>query len=266
LEFLQDTNALDVRIRNADIRKRMAVGHTAETEYAVERIAARRIALTKTRYDYDADEYRYVSDLIAELATVVNATEVDRRDHTIDIADMIATKLGLPFSRHVLSGEAITSLRKALLTPAELGNFKATIDLSDRRCAGCERRFLDRELVTFNDSGGEVSIFCATCLSPVSYPCSSCGGIATLAKATQRKLTGGACKACRDKRKQEQNVAAFEELPNQEVNNGVVPIAVEADIPNWLPDVTAAPTPAAWGIQPQHPPVHPRGNPNDEPR
>jgi hypothetical protein len=284
LEFLQNTNALDVRIRNADIHKHMAGCSVAGAECDVERTAALKIALEKTRHDPN-NPYRYASDLIAELVTVVNATEVERRDHTIDIADMIATKLGLPFSNQLLGAGAITSLRKALLTPAELGNFKATIDLSDRRCAECGRRFLNREVVTFDDSGGKASIFCTACLTPVSCPCSSCDGTATLTQATQRKLTGGiACKTCKDKKKQEQ-VAAFEELPDQEVNNEIVPIVAATDIPNWPPNITGAPDllprtgrrrDFTWNIpeqvttatvgQQQHLPAHLRGGPNDEPR
>lgn len=146
-----------------------------------------------------------------------------------DMSPLIETMVEMlqqPFLQNRITRDDIAKLRKAILTPEELGDMRAELRLVEFRCFQCKRPFQSREAMTWNhDAHSNVILYCTSCLPAQLKPCGHEGCVnkcATLVRS-------GTCAEHRTKK---------EEVPEnaQEVPGGVHQLDPEGGIIGIMPN------------------------------
>lgn len=107
-----------------------------------------------------------------ELVNIVKLASSRKTEDFTMLIDHLVQALQQPFAMNRMTGEYLSMLKQALLTPQELGELKEYLKKNEHRCAGCDRKFVQSEMVTFYVGDmGERSILCVNCMAPAHKPC-----------------------------------------------------------------------------------------------
>lgn len=118
-----------------------------------------------------------------------------------ELIDLIVTTLQLPFSRNILAGPALHSLRQAILLPTELAGLRTRLQAQETSCGHCGQEVVNGELVTMvREGGGLNSVWCQRCAPAVNsgiaiVACQKCSSHVPLAGKVV-KLLKIACQTC----------------------------------------------------------------------
>lgn len=149
-----------------------------------------------------------------------------------DLVDQIVRAIQLPFSRNVMSGEAMRRLRAAILLPSEQAGLTQRLRQREMSCGQCGIALHDRESVTITvDGGGTQSIACHRCIAPTSVPCASCTEVAALSSKAMNAMSRMQCPACQEAKKEKKH-------PDPNASEGV---GVAAPTPRAVPWITGRP-------------------------
>ena len=101
-----------------------------------------------------------------------------------DLIDELARILQSPYARNTLSGNVLVQLRKAILIPSEIGEFKRMVRMKEMACVNCGAALIDGEMTTIMADEDGTSIFCNRCAQPYSVKCSNmeCNGLVVIDK------------------------------------------------------------------------------------
>lgn len=90
------------------------------------------------------------------------------------LIDQVIRILNSQWSRNIISGQALESLRQAILLPSE----RATLaeNLAHMACSSCGVRLYDREMTTLRLTGSRPDLFCTKCAIPVKAKTCSIAG------------------------------------------------------------------------------------------
>lgn len=123
-----------------------------------------------------------------------------------DLVDQIVRAVQLPFSRNVMSGEAMRRLRAAILLPSEQAGLTQRLRQREMSCGQCGIALHDRESVTITvDGGGTQSLACHRCIAPTSVPCASCTEVASLSSKAMNAMSRMQCPACQEAKKEKKH-------------------------------------------------------------
>lgn len=125
------------------------------------------------RGDEDLTVPNSFDKLFEQLFTILTSTK--SQDNDVDLIDTIVNHLQRPLMSNKMDGNYLDSLRKALLLPEEVTNFKAVAEKCGICCFSCKHTFNNEELVTvvkLNDY--ERVIYCTKCCPPTIGRCSKC--------------------------------------------------------------------------------------------
>ena len=110
------------------------------------------------------------------LDQLVEQLSVDTND--VDLIDTIVRILGLPFAANYVSDKTLTSLKKAILLPAELVALKNSLKDQELHCGNCHKELVSGEMVTFSKGGfgnkDTVNLWCVNCKTPDYVTCPNC--------------------------------------------------------------------------------------------
>lgn len=137
------------------------------------------------------DDPELLSNIHEQLAATSGSAKGDTT-----LVDTIVEILGLPYGGARLSGETMTALRKAILRPSEIAQFRKLAQNSFA-CDQCGHSFTNSEVcVVRRETDHHVRVRCIRCEVPTYAVCKACGGSANISEAAQLALTSGALVTC----------------------------------------------------------------------
>lgn len=116
-------------------------------------------------------------------------------------------------ARNIISGENLTLLRRALLSPREFAEFETSCR-NGVACINCGRRIRARELTT-HDGG---ALYCHRCVQPRYLGC-NCGNFLEIDLTAKIQRTQRECPHCKEGKKAEQPAEAA--APAEDARNAV---------------------------------------------
>jgi uncharacterized CHY-type Zn-finger protein len=144
------------------------------------------------------------------LDQLVEQLSADTND--VDLIDTIVRILGLPYVANSISEKTLTSLKKAILLPAELIALKNQLKEQELFCGNCHRALTNGEMVTFNKGGygnkDLVNFWCVNCKTPDYVACPNC-------KEHVIDVPVGVTKGLRKRHQCESCVGGVNEVPAQ---------------------------------------------------
>lgn len=120
-------------------------------------------------------------DIMKELAkqlmgfSLLNGRPVVDGGSDLELLDELVRVIGLPFSKNILSGRTLSSMRQMMLTPGEYRKLITTLREREMTCPSCGRKFEPGEAVNFqpgphpNGSDGAF-VVCFNCEAPSVIP------------------------------------------------------------------------------------------------
>ncbi len=174
-------------------RTRNAAGRNPGAQQVINmaRKSAQLVPSSKTEH--------WPSDLIEGLIRGIQDDDSPRGDK--NLLDQIVLCLQMPYSRNVLSGDALRRLRQALLLPSEQAGLNARLTAREMSCSQCGIPLHDRESVTIMRTGDNAqTLVCHRCSSPHHVPCASCENVANLSSKAMAAMSRMQCESCNAKK------------------------------------------------------------------
>lgn len=131
-----------------------------------------------------------------------------------ELIDAIVAAVINPYSKNVLAGGTLASLRKALLLPNELGGLLDRLKKKEMSCAHCGHSFLSGEIASTYVERDGVSFLCTQCSCPSYTRCRHCDGSSTIPSSLRDAAFSktASCEACKSPKKEGKEVAAAPEV------------------------------------------------------
>ncbi len=127
--------------------------------------------------------------------------------HSQDLIDALVDVVKSPYSRNVLSGNALSALRKALLLPDEMAGLTQRLRKREMACAMCGHEFQQGETVTIYSEREAIVIVCCSCYFPSLMRCSKCSGCAEIPQKLRDGLNGARkCEECKHPKPKEKEL------------------------------------------------------------
>lgn len=129
--------------------------------------------------DESAETRRFTpGQLVKELEELL--TQVQPSGDASLLIDRMVEILQEPFVINRMTADALLALRRAILTPSEVGELRSSLAKGEGRC-GCGKKFQHGEMVTFYNNGewnGRL-LYCTQCSPPSYQACSheGCSGM-----------------------------------------------------------------------------------------
>lgn len=140
------------------------------------------------------------------LARSIFPVEDDFAERDEQIIEIIHRCLTTPFSRNMLNGGMLKTLRKAIFAPAD--QVKLDVKMADVSCLNCGRKFGDREASTIQIERDGPILYCGACLPPTSIaPTGRCEHKIWFTEKEQSMFQRG-CKECANEAKSRAQVEA----------------------------------------------------------
>lgn len=169
----------------------------------VEGIRYRRVA-TDT---YGGDPIPALQDLTNDVEQqLISQT---RNNGSSDLIDIIVDILRSPYAMNTITPKVVKSLRKAILTPDELGALKTIVKEREMTCHQCQHKFVSGEAVVFTDDGDFVKLSCMNCMRPELMAC-LCGKHLTIPARILKSIAREKCNHTESEAEAPMPVAEFE--------------------------------------------------------
>ena len=139
-----------------------------------------------------------LDELLKDITALLATKDTSGSDG--DLIEQIVDILRLPHARNTLSGDALKTLRKAILLPEERAKFINTTQQREMACVACGHQFEPCELTVFSHEG----FYCNNCVRPESVVCRHCNeGTSLIPDKMQQGLSKlGDC-GCRERKRQD---------------------------------------------------------------
>ena len=146
--------------------------------------------LKASRIDYLDSEYS-LDELIEILSKGIKSNS-HSNIHEGDLIDILAELLKKSrFALNIITPKTVDLLRKAILDPSEVEQFRKTIQHAPLKCKGCGEVFLDHEAIVFKREGPEDCLYCMSCLPAEHTTCKNCKTKVPFSERFSTKRTKG---------------------------------------------------------------------------